>query len=106
MLFRDGRPVVEGGAGQSEVLRGLQVGAGPDEGVLAGVPAAQRDPKGACGHDSDSFCLRVWLLRVWGYGLCVARSVPHSAAEKLMLSAQVAVSPSCLSRRRRGFHSQ
>src|ERR1700733_4204343 len=99
MLFRDGRPVVEGGAGQGEVLRGLEVGAGPDEGVLAGVPAAQCDPKRVCGHDSDSFYLWAWLLRAWGYIKRVARSVLRSAAAKPMLSAQVAVSPSCPGRR-------
>jgi hypothetical protein len=49
--------VVEGGAGQGEVLWGLQVGAGPDESVVAGAPVAQCDAKGICGHDFGSFYL-------------------------------------------------
>jgi hypothetical protein len=43
--------VVEGGAGQGEILRGLQAGAAPDEGVVAGAPVAQRDTERICGHD-------------------------------------------------------
>src|SRR5271156_2397829 len=54
--------MVEGRAGQGEVLRGLQVGAGPDEGVVAGAPAAQCDAKGICGHDSGSFVSAGGLL--------------------------------------------
>ena len=57
VLFRDWCPVVEGGAGQGEVLRGLQAGAGPDEGVVAGAPVPQCDAKGVRGHDSVSFYL-------------------------------------------------
>ncbi|MGD0062782.1 MAG: hypothetical protein ABSB76_05000 [Streptosporangiaceae bacterium] len=49
--------MVEGGAGQGEVLRGLQAGAGPDKGVVAGAPVAQCDAKGVCGHDFGSFFL-------------------------------------------------
>jgi hypothetical protein len=49
--------VVEGGAGQGEVLRGLQVTAGPDEGVVAGAPVAQCNAEEVSGHDFDSFNL-------------------------------------------------
>src|ERR1700685_2635709 len=55
VFFRDGCPVVEGGAGQGEVLRGLQVRASPDQGVVAGAPVAQYDAKRVCGHDTGSF---------------------------------------------------
>ena len=54
--------MVEGGAGQGEVLRGLQVGAGSDEGVVAGAPVTQCDAEGICGHDFESS----WLPRGTG----------------------------------------
>jgi hypothetical protein len=35
--------------------RSLPVGAGPDEGVVAGAPAAQRDAEEICGQGFGSF---------------------------------------------------
>jgi hypothetical protein len=56
--------VVESGAGEGEVLRALQVRAGPDEGVVTGAPVAQYDAEGICGHDFVSF---YFYLRIWFY---------------------------------------
>ena len=53
VLVRDGCPVVEGGAGQREVLWGLQVGASPDQGVVAGAALAQCDAKGVMTYGEE-----------------------------------------------------
>jgi hypothetical protein len=49
--------VVEGGAGEGEVLGYLQVGQCPDERVVSGVSVAQREADGVCGHGPVSFSL-------------------------------------------------
>jgi len=54
VLFGDGGAVVEGGAGEGEVLGCLHVGAGPDEGVVSGVSIAERAAEGV-GHGFGSF---------------------------------------------------
>jgi hypothetical protein len=56
--FRDGAAVLEGRAGEREVLRCLHVGAGPDEGVVSGVSIAERTAEGV-GH--GSLPSRNWL---------------------------------------------
>ena len=48
--------MVEGGAGEGEVLGCLQVGAGPDEGVVSGASIAERAAEGV-GHGFGSFSL-------------------------------------------------
>jgi hypothetical protein len=54
--FRDGSAVVEGGAGEGEVLGCLQVGSGPDEGVVSGAAIAERAAEWV-GHGFGSFSL-------------------------------------------------
>jgi hypothetical protein len=44
--------------------------------VVAGAPVAQRDAKGVCGHDSDSFYLWVWLPVSLGAGDEVREELP------------------------------
>ena len=48
--------MVEGGAGEGEALGCLQVGAGPDEGVVAGAAIAEGAAEGV-GHGFGSFFL-------------------------------------------------